>query len=111
MPPVYAGEHLLEYLFEIGPAKAAGMGGMIGLDETDILAWQTNHDMRLSSWEIRTIRRLSQEYAAASADSRSPQSQPPYLPSRDGISQDQRKRISDAMSAWADKLNGAKGKS
>ena len=111
MPPIEAAEHLLEYLFEIGPAKPAGMGGLAGLDEVDIFAWQANHDMRLSSWEIRTLRRLSHDYAATCADSKNPQSQPPYIPSRDGISDMQRHRISNAMSAWADKLNGVKDKS
>lgn len=108
MPFVRGGEYLLEYLFEIGPTKPAGMGGLVGLDEIDLVAWQSNHGVRLSSWEIKTIRRLSQEYASCAMESREPKMQPPYLPSRDGISEDQRKRISDAMSSWADKLNGGR---
>ena len=40
MPHVEAGAHLLEVLFEVGPAKSSGMGGQVGIDEIDLVAWQ-----------------------------------------------------------------------
>lgn len=65
MPPVTGPAYLLEYLFEIGPTMAAGMGnGPITFSE--ILAWQLLTGIRLRPWEVRLLRRLSRDYLGAS---------------------------------------------
>lgn len=64
MPPLNA-PHLLGYLFEIGPVMAAGMGsGPITHEE--LQAWQQGTGIELQPWEVRTLRRLSQEYLTES---------------------------------------------
>lgn len=53
--------YLVEYLFEIGPAMAAGMGeGPIS--HAELQAWQNNTGIDLDAWESRTLKRLSVEY-------------------------------------------------
>ena len=65
MPPVEGAEYLLEYLWEVGPAAAAGMGeGPVTHEE--LLAWQSNTGIELSTWEARTLRRLSCDYVSES---------------------------------------------
>lgn len=107
MPEIEAGGHLLEVLFEIGPTKPAGMGGQIGIDEADLLAWQFNQGVELSSWESKTVRLLSREYAAMLFEASSPTCPAPYLPNGQ-LSDARREKIADAMSSWADKLNKTK---
>jgi len=60
MPPCQA-EYLLGYLFEIGPAATAGMGE-VPITHSEIRAWMLNTGIRLSPWEARTLRKLSQDY-------------------------------------------------
>lgn len=107
MPKLECGWHLIELLFEIGPTKPAGMGGQIGIDEADLFAWQANQGIALSSWEAKTIRQLSREYAAMLVEGASPNCPAPYVSSGE-ISEEQREKIADAMSNWADKLNRTK---
>lgn len=108
MPPVEAGGYLLEILFEVGPTKPAGMAGQVGIDEIDLLAWQTNQDIRLTGWEARTIRLMSREYAAMLVEASDPNCPAPWA-AKVAITEDQKDRISDAMSAWADNLNAQRG--
>lgn len=61
MPPVDAGLQLLAYFFEIGPTVASGMGAG-PINHAEILAWQQNVGIELSSWEARSLRRLSRVY-------------------------------------------------
>lgn len=64
MPPVDA-QYILDYFFEIGPLMAAGMsGGPITHEE--MVAWQRNTGIELSSWQARFIRRLSSDYLGES---------------------------------------------
>lgn len=108
MPDVEGGEYLVNLTLEIGPSKVAGMGGLVGIDEIDIAAWQANHGISLTSWEAKTIRALSQAYAYGCMDSRDAKAPAPYSVPRDGISLEQKMKISDAMNSWADKLNNQK---
>ena len=109
MPPIGAEAYLIEILFEIGPTKPAGMGGQVGIDEADLIAWQQNQQVRLSPWECRTIRMLSREYAGMLFEASKPDCPQPYV-ARLKISEEQRDKIADAMSNWADKLNKTKRK-
>jgi hypothetical protein len=95
-------------MLEIGPTKVAGMGGVVGIDELDIAAWQFNSGISLTAWEAQTIRSLSQVYAAASMNGREASALPPYTPPAEELKEEQRQRISNAMSDWADKFNATK---
>lgn len=106
MPSLDAGAYLINILFEVGPAKPLSMGGLVSVDEADIVAWQINRDLRLSAWEAKTIRRLSQVYCNECSEARSPTAPAPYVASPSTITATQRERISRAMSDWADKVNG-----
>ena len=106
MPPLEAGAYLVNILFEAGPVRPIGMGGLVSIDEIDLVAWQQNRDLRLTAWETKIIRRLSHIYASAAIDARDPKSRAPYITTPTTMSDAQRQRISRAMSDWADKLNG-----
>jgi hypothetical protein len=80
------------------------MGGTIGIDEQDLYAWQCNQGIDLTAWEARTIRSLSREYSHMLTQAADPACPPPYVPD-DLMSAERRKKIADAMSGWADKLN------
>lgn len=111
LPPISAGQHLLEILFEAGPTTVVGMGGLGAISELDVLAWQLNHGESLTSWEVSTIRKLSAEYAAMGMEARERTCAPPYAPvSPSDMTDQQRQRISDAMEDWADKLTGQRSR-
>lgn len=104
LPPLAFGAYLIEILFEIGPIKPAGMGVAIGIDEIDVYAWQCNQGVELTSWEARTLRRLSREYAHMLSQASDPACPAPYVPEK-YIDEEKRQKIADAMNNWADKLN------
>jgi len=109
MPQIGAGAHLLEILFEVGPAKPVGMGGQVGIDETDLAAWQTNQCIALTPWEAKAIRALSREYAYMLGQASEASCPPPWVdPSV--MTEERRNKIADAMSAWANNHNGSKTK-
>lgn len=108
MPPLRAGAYLAEILFDIGPAVPAGMGGLVAIQDVDLAAWQSNRDLRLSAWECRTIRKLSQAYASEASSASDPKAIAPYVAPKELMPQEQRDKISKAMGDWADKLNQAK---
>lgn len=53
--------YLTDWLFDIGPSVAAGMGEA-AISYQDLAAWQTISGIELLPWEARTLRRLSIEY-------------------------------------------------
>lgn len=108
MPPLKGGAYLASILFEIGPALPSGMGGLVSISELDIAAWQSNRDLRLTAWEARTIKRLSQAYASEAASASDPKALAPYVPPKELIPREQRERIAKAMGDWADKFNATK---
>lgn len=60
LPPLTA-RHLYDWLMEIGPVQAGGMGpAPIGWDT--IGWWKRDTFQRPSAWEVRTLHRLSREY-------------------------------------------------
>lgn len=71
MPPC-AALYLVDWLFEIGPVMASGMG-CVPLTHGEIEAWQHNTGIGLEQWEARMLKKLSLIYlaetqAAAAAD-------------------------------------------
>lgn len=112
LPPIEAGHHLLEVLFEVGPTIVVGMGGLAAIPEAELLAWQLNHDEVLTPWEVSTIRALSAAYAGEAMAARDPKQPPPYrAPAPAVMPSEERQRIADAMTRWADNLNGQMSKS
>lgn len=76
MPPTTAA-HLVNYLFEIGPTVAVGMGEA-PITHVDISAWMANTGIALEPWEARLLRRLSIEYLSASHQARKPDAPAPW---------------------------------
>jgi len=107
LPPISAGAHLLNILFDVGPAKPMPMAAPVAIDEMDLLAWQWNRDTRLTPFETSTIRELSRAYASQLADAASKSCPAPYFPPT-GLDDERRRKISDAMSGFADKLNASR---
>jgi len=61
MPPLAGGSYLVSYLLEIGPTLAGG--GYPGpITHEELRAWQANTGITLQPWELRFLRRLSNEY-------------------------------------------------
>ena len=65
MPPVTLGNTVLSAFMEIGPTLHTGMGEA-RLTQGEIRHYQENMGIRLTPWEVRTIRRLSNDYMYAS---------------------------------------------
>lgn len=75
--------YLVNYLFEVGPTQPAGMGDA-PISHAELSAWMQNTGIELSSWEARTLKRLSMEYlseshAAKEIDCPAPWAEAPYL--------------------------------
>lgn len=78
MPPIEdAAQHVLGYLYEIGPTMIVGMGDA-PLTHSEIAAWQVNTGIELSSWEARTLLRLSREHMSQTARACKPNCPPPW---------------------------------
>lgn len=78
MPPLeFGGQYLIDYLFEIGPTSAAGMGPA-PLAWAEIQAWQQQMGIDLQPWQCRLLRSLSCEYIAEGHEARNPARPPPY---------------------------------
>lgn len=76
LPELQAGEHLVGYLFEAGPTSPAGMGSA-ALAWAELQAWQSQVGIELESWEVRTLRRLSGDFAAEARRAEAPDAASP----------------------------------
>jgi hypothetical protein len=77
MPDLAWGKYLIDYLLEVGPVMAAGMGSA-PITFTEIRNWREEIGLRLNSWEVRTLRRLSLEYNSESQLATKPDREPPF---------------------------------
>lgn len=93
MPSPGPADHVLGYLYEIGPVAHGGMGPA-PIGHAEIEAWQGNTGIELTAWEARTLRRLSLDYIAASRQAEEPGCQPPW---DDRPPQERREKISRAI--------------
>lgn len=107
LPPISAGAHLLEILFDVGPAKPMAMAAPVAIDEMDLVAWQYNRDIRLTPFETSAIRELSRAYASQLSEASAKGCPAPYFPAN-GLDEARRQKISDAMSGFADKVNASR---
>jgi hypothetical protein len=77
MPPVGAASYIAEYLWEIGPTQASGLGDGV-ISHQEIAAWQSNLGIELHAWEVGLLRRLSQDYLTQSREAEDPYCKPPF---------------------------------
>ena len=73
MPPLTCSEHLVSYLFDIGPTIAGNL-----LTHAEIGAWQENVGIDLEPWEVRVLRRLSSDYMSESRKAEKPDCPSPW---------------------------------
>lgn len=81
--------HLLQYLFEIGPAESNGMG-LGPISWQSIEAWQRSTGVELDPWECITLRRASAAYSDQCAISVDPNAEQPWQP--DSVLEDEESR-------------------
>lgn len=76
LPPVELA-HLVEYLFEVGPAMQGGFGP-VALTHGELRAWQDNVGLELQPWECRALIHLSKAYCAELAAATDPAAPAPW---------------------------------
>lgn len=97
MPPVSAGDWILEWLFDAGPGVST-MGGMAPLGYVEIDAYARATGIQISGDEARMLRRLSRRYTAKYAEASDPKCMAPYW---DGtISDAHRTAVAEQMKRW-----------
>jgi len=103
LPPLLAADHVIQILFEVGPVKSGGMGA-VALSDLDLLAWQANQALDLTTWECRTIIELSRLYAGCSEEYKSPRAGPPWVLPVDRGDVEKLTKASDAMASWLKRM-------
>lgn len=73
-------QYLIGYLLEVGPALP-GSSGAVPITQGEIRAWQENTSIRLTPWEVRTLRLVSQEYVGELRAAAQPDRNAPFRPS------------------------------
>jgi hypothetical protein len=81
-PPRPIFENIINWLFDAGPVMAGGMGSA-PLSHGEIRAWMDNTGEVITAWEVRTIRRLSNDYVAAIQDAEKPDCKAPFSDSEE----------------------------
>lgn len=87
--------YLVDYLFEVGPTGAGGMGPA-PLTHQELLAWQQNMRRFLQPWEISMLRRLSIEWISESHRAEERDAPAPFSP---GISDEELRAVSARLKA------------
>lgn len=77
MPPIESGQHLLGYLWEVGPVMGGGMAAY-AITHTEIAAWCALCGLALQPWEARLLRRLSLAYVGESRRAEARDAKPPW---------------------------------
>lgn len=95
LPPTDA-PHLLNYLFDVGPTLASGMGEG-PLTHSEIEAWQGNTGVELEPWEATFLRRLSIDYLSESHKAEKVDAPAPWNP--EDIKQFQSTQMRDHLRA------------
>lgn len=68
---------MVAYFYEVGPTLFGDMGEM-PISHVELLAWQENSGVELSSWEARAIVQLSREYLSFSRRAQDPKCEAPW---------------------------------
>ncbi len=77
LPPIEGGAYLLDYLWQLGPTMAVGMGAG-PITQTEMRAWQINMGIDLKPWEARFLRGLSCDYLDQWQKAQKPDCAPPW---------------------------------
>lgn len=77
MPSISGGEHVLGYLYEVGPVMPTGMGP-VPVTHQELESWQNLTGIELHPWETRFLRALSREYRTQAQTSEKADCPPPY---------------------------------
>jgi hypothetical protein len=99
LPELVAGDHLVGYLFQVGPAMATGQGG-VPLSFGELQAWQQQTGRELLAWEVETLRRLSKDYVTETHKAASPAAKAPWTPNEEV----RRKTVNDGLRALFKRL-------
>ena len=105
MPGVECGEHLIDYLQEVGPAYHGGMG-LSPVPFFEIDAWSRMTCTLLTPWEAQALRMLSTEYVGSMNDAKKPNCPPPWTP-RVGFD---REAVASGMKGMLGKINAKRGR-
>lgn len=88
--------YLTDWLFEIGPTVATGMGyGAIGW--RDMEAWQALSGIDLMPWEAQLLRRLSRDFVDQVGKSDKPDCPAPWSPPE--LDEQTRSAVADKVAA------------
>jgi len=77
--PLIEAEHLIGYLYDVGPTVSTEMG-QIALRSEHLLSWQAETGIELQPWEARVLRSLSTDYLVQAQRSEKRDCPPPYGP-------------------------------
>ena len=103
MPPlIREAYYLVEILFDIGPVIPVGMGGLGGINDSDIYYYQKNQGIKLTAWECYTLKLISKDYASMMQEAKERNCPAPYIPFVETLD---RKSIQDGFLEWASKLS------
>lgn len=101
LPEIEEGEHVLQWLFEVGPSSSTAVGpGPISFSE--IAAWASITQTRITSEEALLIRALSRDYCAEYHGSSKSNTVPPYSKEAHRVGAG----IMAAFQGYKEKLNG-----
>ena len=75
-------------------SRESGWPVFVGLDHLEIRAYQENMGFRLTPWEVKTLHKMSREYARVACTAFDPKTTAPYEVES---TQDRLKRIQDRM--------------
>lgn len=53
---------------DLGASRPAGMGGPCAIPQSELMAWQANHGVRLTSWELETLTAMDRAALAVLAE-------------------------------------------
>ena len=76
-PPRPGFDNLIGWLFEVGPGMSGGMGAA-PLSHSEIKAWMDTTGESLTAWEVRTLRRLSNDYLLAAQEAEKQNCKAPF---------------------------------
>ena len=98
LPDIADGADLIGHLSEIGNCKQIasdnGIPIYVGLGHVDIRAYQQNMGFELTPWEVKTLHKMSKEYALVYCTAFDPKTPAPY---EIETPQDRAKRIQDEI--------------
>ncbi len=94
MPETHGFEHLIEYLFRVGPGASNGMG-YVGVSYPDIDAWSRLTRIPLTGWESETLKMMSDTYCGQKSISTKKDSVAPWSKLDENSLQSKRGKVAE----------------